>query len=220
MDAYYANRIEAGTELAQALEGIDTHNAVVLGLARGGVVVGYAVAEALHLPLQTLVVRKVGAPCEPELALGAVSETGACWLDRGIIQAVGASPGYVDEEVTRKQKEAQERRAKYTAGPDLQTIRGKRAIVVDDGIATGATALVAVQSARRLGASSVVLAIPLATEEAVKLLKPHVDELIVLATPRHFFAIGPYYRDFDQVSDDEVIRYLRLAERIQVPVLR
>jgi putative phosphoribosyl transferase len=212
MDVVYADRLEAGRKLAHALELYRNSNAIVLGLARGGVEVGYAVADALNLPLQALVVRKVGAPQNSELALGAVSETGASWLDQELITAIGASKHYIDTEVARKRREAKERRTKYAVGPGPEAVRGRPAIVVDDGIARGATALVAVRSARELGASTVILATPVAAEDAVEVLKPQVDELVVLGIPYPFFAVGLFYREFEQVSDDEVVRYLRLAQ--------
>jgi predicted phosphoribosyltransferase len=207
----FPNRLEAGRQLAEALIAYRGSDAVVFGLARGGVVVGYAVAEALGLPLQAIVVRKIGAPRNPELALGAVSETGALWLDPFTVQETGASEQYLEAETAAKQAEAKERRERYAIGPELGVVANRPAIVVDDGIATGATALVAVKSVRDLGAAGVVLATPVASSHAAWLLERRVDRLVTLATPKRFVAVGLHYEDFDQVSDEEVMRYLALA---------
>lgn len=211
----FVDRLDAGRQLARALEPYRDSNALVLGLPRGGVVVGYAVSEALHLPLQALVVRKLGAPHNPELAMGAVSETGVRWLDSTIVRATGSDEAYIQQEIKTQVAEARRRQQEYAIGPGLATVRGTACILVDDGIATGATALVAARSARDLGASPVILATPVASPIAVRFLKPYADEMVVLATPEPFVAVGLYYRHFDQVSDAEVVNYLRLANEHQ-----
>jgi putative phosphoribosyl transferase len=207
----YRDRLDAGQALARALERYRGSDARVLGMARGGVEVGFAVARALDLPLSALVVRKLGAPGNPELALGAVSETGRQWLDQAIVLASGADAGYVDHEITLQVAEARRRHEAYAVAEGPAAVAGKTGIVVDDGIATGASALVAVQSARDLGATRVVLATPVASPQATGLLRPEVDEFVVLATPDPFFAVGMFYQHFGQLSDDDVRRYLRLA---------
>jgi len=211
MSEEFVDRLDAGRRLAEALQHYWDGDAVVLGLARGGVAVGYAVAEALNLPLRALIVRKIGAPDNPELAIGAVSETGVQRLDRQIIEATGASDEHIERETAAQVAEARRRRREYASGPGLQSTRGHPAIVVDDGIATGATALVAVRSARDLGASRVILATPVASLPAVRMLKPAVDEMVTLGTPDPFFAVGLHYRRFEQVTDGEVIHYLKMA---------
>jgi putative phosphoribosyl transferase len=175
------------------------------------VVVAFACAEDLGLPLQALVVRKLGAATNPELAIGAVSETGVRWLDRNLAQATGSSDRYLEREIEAQVAEARRRQHEYAIGPGLQTIKDRTAIVVDDGIATGATALVACTSARDLGAREVILATPVASEHAVRFLEPAVDRIVVLQTPEPFFAVGLYYEQFDQVTDAEVKHYLALA---------
>jgi putative phosphoribosyl transferase len=207
----FADRLDAGRRLADALRQYVGSAAVVLGMARGGVEVGAGLAEELHLPLRALVVRKLGAPQNPELALGAVSETGVRWLDPALVRATGASEQYVERISAQEEAEARRRRQEYAVGPGLETVRGCPAIVVDDGIATGASALVAVRSVRGLDASEVILAVPVASRQAVAMLRPAVDRLVVLDTPDPFFAVGLYYRHFDQVSDAEVVRYLKAA---------
>jgi putative phosphoribosyl transferase len=211
MDDRFRDRLAAGEQLATALQEYRGSNSVVLGMARGGVAVGYAVAKSLDLALEALVVRKLGAPQNPELAIGAVSETGALWLDQNLVQATGASREYIQREVAEQVAEANRRQREYAIGPGLEVIRGRTAIVSDDGIATGASALVAVQSARNRGASTVILAVPVASRQAVRLLQPAVDQLVVLAEPDPFYAVGLYYQHFDQVTDNEVIDYLRRA---------
>jgi predicted phosphoribosyltransferase len=158
-----------------------------------------------------LVVRKLGSPPNPELAIGAVSETGEQWLDPQICAATGADEGYVCAEVERQVGEAQRRREAYGAGEVLSDIRGRPAIVVDDGIATGSTALVALRSVRRLGAREVVLATPVASPPAVRLLSAEADRVVTVETPAQFAAVGLYYGNFEQVSDEEVMRYLQMA---------
>ena len=213
MTGRFADRLDAGRLLAKELETYRAGDAVVLGLARGGVVVGYAVAKELNLPLRALIVRKVGAPRNPELALGAVSETGVRWLDTSLVKATGASEEYVQGEIAAQVAEARRRQQEYASGLGLglEIVQGRQAIVVDDGIATGATAIVALRSARDLGASEIVLATPVASTQAVKLLQPAAGRLVVLHVPDPFLAVGFHYQHFDQVTDAEVINLLRSA---------
>lgn len=207
----FRDRLDAGSVLARALEQYRGTDAQVLGLARGGVEVGFAVAQSLSLPLHALIVRKVGAPNNPELALGAVSETGQQWLDSGLVIATGAGKEYLAREIEQQVTEARRRQHAYAVEDGLGQVTGKTGIVVDDGVATGASALVAVRSVRDLGASRIVLATPVASRQAERLLRPEVDDLVVLATPDPFFAVGMFYERFDQLSDDDVKRYLHQA---------
>lgn len=213
MDEHFRDRLAAGERLAAALSEYRDSNSIVLGMARGGVEVGYAVAESLDLPLEALVIRKLGAPHNPELAIGAVSETGAVWIDRHMVKMTGASEEYVQREVAEQVAEAKRRQREYAIGPGPHAIRGKTAVLTDDGIATGSSALVAVRSARDKGAARVILAVPVASRQAVHFLEPSVDQLVVLGQPEPFYAVGLYYQHFDQVSDEEVIGYLRRAAR-------
>jgi putative phosphoribosyl transferase len=209
--APFADRIEAGRALAERLERYRGTGAQILGMARGGVMVGLGVAEVLSLPLRALVVRKLGAPHNPELAIGAVSETGQLWIDRGLVLATGATEAYLQSEITRQVEEARRREAEYAAASPNTSLAGATCIVVDDGVATGASALVGVHSARDLEAARVVLATPVASPQAVSALRPEVDELVVLASPEPFIAVGLYYTNFEQTTDAEVIRALRGA---------
>ncbi len=207
----FVNRIDAGHRLAEALSAYRDTSAVVVGLARGGVIVGYGVAEALHLPLQPLVVRKLGAPHNPELAIGAISETGIQWFDPYLVRATGASDEYIREAVTRELAEARRRQQRYASGRMPAITEGATAIVVDDGIATGSTAIAAVRSVRDLGAGRVVLAAPVASLQATQFLRPDVDDLVILSVPEQFYAVGAHYGNFDQVTDEEVMHVLRGA---------
>jgi putative phosphoribosyl transferase len=148
----------------------------------------------------------------PELAIGAVSETGYRWVDTLLAREVGASEEYVQREVEAQMAEAERRKREYRITATREAVEGKIALVVDDGIATGASTLVGVESARGLAATEVVLAAPVASPPAIELLEPLVDRLVVLAAPDPFLAVGMHYQQFSQVGDAEVIRYLELAE--------
>lgn len=204
----FADRVDAGRQLANVLTMYAGSLAAVIGLARGGIVVGWATAGALRLPLGALVVRKVGAPQNSELALGAVSETGERWIDWEICATVHADDAYVAAETARQVEEARRRRETYGTATAAGLVRDRTAIVVDDGIATGATALVALRSVRGLGARALVLATPVASTPAVRLLRSETEHLVVLHTPSPFLAVGLYYADFSQVSDEDVLRHL------------
>lgn len=208
----FQDRFDAGRRLAAAMSPYADADSEVLGMARGGVVVGYSVAKALRLPLHALVVRKLGAPHNPELAIGAVSETGQEWLDPYLVAATGATREYLQREIAEQVAEARRRQAEYAVGEGPASVQGKPVLLIDDGIATGASALVGIRSTRDLGATRVVLGTPVASRQAVALLRPKVDELVVLAAPEPFMAVGMYYRNFEQTSDREVTDLLRRAD--------
>jgi putative phosphoribosyl transferase len=208
----FADRADAGRRLVARLQRYRNSDAVVVGVARGGVIVGAAVAQMLNLSLRALVVRKIGVPGNSELALGAVSETGAIWLDAELMQKLGVSPRYARQKATEKLREAREIQTKYQGDQNAPEVQGRAAILVDDGVATGATAFVAIEAVRALGVSSIVVAAPVASCLTVTQLRQHADEVVVLETPGHFFSIGQFYRDFRQVSDDDVIQLLQLAD--------
>ena len=183
----------------------------MVGLARGGVAVGSGVAASLDLPLLALVVRKIGAPYNRELALGAVSETGCLRLDAETVRATGATQEYIDRTVAEEVEEAKRRQAAYNVGASLQSVQGRTAILIDDGIATGASAVVAVQSLRELQAARVLVAAPVASPRAVAMLERLADGVVVMEAPADFYAVGQFYDDFDQVTDAEVVRDLERA---------
>lgn len=204
----FADRFDAGLRLAGALQNYAGTDAVVVGLARGGVEVGAAVATALGLSLRVLVVRKVGAPNNPELAVGAVSETGLHWIDQSLKKATGASKRYLEATVASQATQAKQQQLAYGENDLHEALRGRVAILVDDGIATGATALVAIRSVRAFGASRVVLATPVASAQATSALRRYADDVIVLVTPEPFRAVGLHYDRFDQLDDETVLRRL------------
>ena len=209
----FADRREAGARLGEALSRFRGSPSVVLAIPRGGVVVGAEVARALDAPLDVVIPRKVGAPGNPELGLGAVAP-GVRVLDERLIRDLGVSPSYLEEEIARQEREIERRSEAYRAGKPPLEVKGKTAIVVDDGVATGGTAVAATRWARRQGASHVVLAVPVAPRQSLPTLSREADEVVALATPEPFYAVGQWYGRFDQVSDEEVVATLS-GERIE-----
>lgn len=210
----FRDRRDAGRRLARKLaryRGLP--NTVVLGLPRGGVATAAEVAAALELPLDVVIARKIGAPGNPELAIGAVAEDGDPYLKKESLALAGASDAYVTGEVARQRIEILRRRAWLRGGRPLALPEQATAILVDDGIATGSTVIAAIGALRQLGAARIVLAAPVAPPDTVAALRPMVDEVVVLATPAMFWAVGEFYEDFAPVSDEEVARLLGKAAR-------
>jgi putative phosphoribosyl transferase len=212
----FVNREEAGQQLAERLGHLkDRHpeGVVVLGLPRGGVVVAARIADALGAPLDVLVVRKLGAPGQPELALGAVTDGDRpqqIFNDR-VIRTLGVGRDYLDQEIERQLQEVRRRQELYRGGRPGEALEGRCAVVVDDGIATGATVRAGIQALRRSAVASIVLAVPVAPPETAAALAGEVDELICLDTPGGFMAVGAFYADFSQTTDEEVIALLEAA---------
>lgn len=205
----FRDRNDAGRQLARALHQYrDDPGAIVLALPRGGVVVGYEVSLALHLPLDVLVVRKLGTPFNPELAMGALAETGYRHLNADVIASYDIGQQEIEEEVQRQQKEIDRRIAKYRARRTLPPLKGRTVIVVDDGIATGATFFASLAALRSAEAAKLVAAVPMAPPEAVVKLTAQVDEVVVLHTPEWFFGISQFYDSFPQVEDVQVMACL------------
>lgn len=203
----FADRADAGEELAKALVEHAATDCVVLAIPRGGVIVGEAVARALGAPLDVVVPRKIGAPGNPELGLGAVAP-GVHVLDPRLLEALRVTPEYLDREIAAQEREIERRQRAYRKGRPPVDVEGKVAIVVDDGIATGGTAAAALRWARAQGASRVILAVPVAPTQSLRRLAEEADRIVVLATPEPFLAVGEWYRRFDQTSDDEVVAVL------------
>lgn len=205
----FKDRHEAGLKLAAKLENYRAQpQTVVMGLARGGVVVAHAVAQVLHLPLDVIIIRKVGAPDQEELAIGAVDEEGDGFLNEGIIHALNIRPEYVQKEIDRQKKIAGERAALYRKGKKKVDIEGKTVIVVDDGIATGASVRAALLGLKKKGAEKIVLAVPVAAADSLKSLSKEVSETVCLYDPSDFMAVGQFYQKFNQTSDEEVMMLL------------
>ncbi len=205
----FSTRQQAGADLARALTGFADSTPVVLALPRGGVPLGREVARALGAPLDVLIVRKLGAPHNPEFAIGAVGEGGAVVLDKTSIAALGLSDVIVDRLITEARSEIDRRVDTYRHGNELIDAADRVVIIVDDGLATGATAKAAVEVVRQLGAARVVLAIPTGSHQAVDQLTAICDEVICLEIPEWFGSVGSQYESFPQVSDNEVIGLLR-----------
>jgi putative phosphoribosyl transferase len=186
---------------------------VVLALPRGGVPVAYAVAEALHAPLDVVVVRKLGVPGYAELAMGAIASGGARALNEDVIASLGLSDEDVERVESRERVELQRREQAYRRGRSFPSLAGRTALLVDDGLATGATMRAAVAAVRQRGPAAVVVAVPVASREGVEALRDEVDGLVNLATPAAFLGVGQWYAEFGQTADDEVKDLLDRAWR-------
>lgn len=208
----FADRTEAGERLAEALERYAETDAVVLAIPRGGAIVGEVVARALHAPLDVVVPRKIRAPGNPELGIGAVAP-GVRVLDERMVDLLGVSSNYLEREIAEQEREIQRRERRYREGRPPVQVRGRVAIVVDDGVATGGTAIAALRWARASEAASVVLAVPVAPPQSMSRLAHEADRVVVLDTPEPFLAVGEWYRSFDQTSDAEVVEALGRAAR-------
>ena len=211
----FADRSEAGRRLADKLLHLKNRQPLVLALPRGGVAVGFEIAGALDAPLDIVLVRKIGAPWQPELALGAVTDGASheTFIDRDLAASLDVSEVYLKEETARQLEEIERRRKSYCKGRPALEVAGRTAIVVDDGIATGATMRVALQAVRRREPARVVLAVPVAPPDTLAALGEVADEAVCLETPIGLGAIGFYYRDFHQMSDREVTELLARAPR-------
>lgn len=203
----FVDRADAGRRLSAILEDLVGRPVVVLGIPRGGVEVAGAVAAALGAPLDVVVPRKIGAPGNPELGLGAVAE-GVEVLDDRLIRLLGVDHEYLALEIDRQRREIARRVAAYRGSRAPTPIADRIAVVVDDGVATGGTAVAALRWARAQGASTVILAVPVAPPEAVRRLEREADEVRALYTPENFVAVGQWYEDFPQVPDERVMAVL------------
>jgi putative phosphoribosyl transferase len=214
----FADRADAGRQLAARLQHLRGQRVVVLGLPRGGVPVAFEVARALGAPLDVIVVRKLGVPFQAELGMGAIGEDGVRVLNQKIMQWGGISADELAAVEARERRELERRAFRYRRGRSRQPLGGCVAVVVDDGIATGSTARAACQVARAQGAARVVLAVPVAPPGWRARMGHDADELVCVQTPRSFSAIGRFYADFAQTTDDEVTACLdRAASPVSLP---
>jgi putative phosphoribosyl transferase len=201
----FRDRTEAGRLLEARLEEYaGKPDVIVLALPRGGVPVAYEVARALHAPMDVFVVRKLGIPGQEELAMGAVATGGVRVLNDQVVRGLGIPDYVIDAVVDWETEELQRRERVYRGDRPPPDVRGKTVILVDDGLATGSTMLVAVRALRQQGPARIVVAVPVASPDTCELLKAHVDEVVCAATPEPFYAVGLWYRDFSQTTDDEV----------------
>jgi predicted phosphoribosyltransferase len=201
----FADRADAGRALARALATYrQAPDAVVLGLPRGGVPVAFEIAQALDLPLDVLVVRKLGLPWQPELAMGAIASGGALVVNEDVLRHLGGRGDALESVRAREQAELERREREYRGDRPPLDLRGRTGILVDDGLATGATMEAAVRALKALDASRVVVAVPVASVEARDRIAAVADEVVCLATPAFFSAVGQWYADFGQTPDAEV----------------
>lgn len=208
----FEDRTDAGEQLAEALATRGVEADLVLAIPRGGLPLGRAVADALGVPLDIVVASKIGAPRNPEFAIGAVSSDGSAWLDEDVIDRFGIDEAYVEQARAREAEYAREKAARYRGDRAPAGVDGKTVVVVDDGTATGSTATAALRLVRQEGAERIVLALPVGPPDTVEALEAEADEVICLRTPAHFGAVGQYYDRFDQVSDEEAMAYLDAEE--------
>ena len=214
----FENRRQAGELLARRLGAYaGRRDVVVLALPRGGVPVGAAVAEALGAPLDILLVRKLGVPGHEEYAMGAVADGGLCVLRPDVVEALGIAPELIESMVRGKLREIARRAKLYRAGRRALPLRGRVVVLVDDGLATGATMLAAVHVLRQREPARVVVAVPVAAADSCRAVRAEVDETICLATPVPFYSVGQWYEHFGQTSDDEVVALLDQAGRGRTP---
>ncbi len=206
----FRDRTDAARRLAQALRQWQGKNPLVLAIPRGAVPMGKVIAEALGGDLDVVLIRKLPAPGSPEFAIGAVDETGWSFVADYAPQA-GATPEYITRATAAEMATMRRRREQYTPVRPPLDPAGRIAIVVDDGLATGATMIAALHAVRARGPERLICAVPVASIEAVEKVRPHADDVVCLQTPAFFHAVGQFYRDFRQVGDDEVVALLRAA---------
>ena len=212
MQRMFADRMDAGRSLAASLKAhAGAPDTLVLGLPRGGVPVAYEIAQSLKLPLDVLVVRKLGLPWQPELAMGAIASGGALVRNEEVVRYLGDRADAFEAVRVREQAELERRERDYRGDRPPLAMRGRTGILVDDGLATGATMEAAVRSLRALGARRVVVAVPVASAEAKERIAEVADEVVCLATPMSFSAVGQWYADFGQTEDAEVRELLARA---------
>ena len=204
----FADRTDAGERLAEVVDGHDVDADVVLAIPRGGLPVGRAVADRLGVPLDVVAARKIGAPHNPELAVGAVASDGTVWLNDRLIRDVGVDEAYLDARTGAEREAAEEKVGRYRDDREPLELAGKTVLIVDDGVATGATTIACIRQVKSAGAERVVLAVPVGPPDTIERLRGEADEVIAVETPPRFGAVGQFYADFAQVSDEEAMAYM------------
>jgi len=209
----FKNRKDAGRQLARELYhlGIDPHKSVVCGITRGGVPVAYEIAKKFVLPFFPLVIKKIGAPYQRELAIGAVGSSGKAFVDKVLMEQVGANKNYLDNEIKKMRQEANEREKFLGKKLSRNDARGKDLIIVDDGLATGATVIAAANKLKLLGASNLYLALPCGAIDSIKSVKKYFVKIICLEESTEFVAVGQFYSDFSPTTDEQVKKLLERA---------
>lgn len=216
--ALFKDRHDAGKRLAQKLLHYKgAKDAIVIALPRGGVVLGYDISLALRLPLDVLITRKLGTPLNPELAMGALAETGYLHMNQDVIREYQVTKDQLDEVMRRQKSEIDRRLERYRGGRALPSLKGRTVILVDDGIATGATFFASLGALIKSEAARVVAAVPVAPPRIAAELNTLVDEVVVLHTSEWFFGIGQFYEEFPQVEDEEVVACLEEVRKALLP---
>ena len=205
----FADRFEAGRMLASELAGLHLTNPLVLAIPRGGIETAAPIAERLGAELDVVLARKLRSPDQPELAIGAVSESGHVHLDPALVAVTGATKVYLDEERARQQAEIERRRELFRRARPPARVAGRTVILTDDGVATGSTMIAAARSVRAAGPSELIIAVPVAASERLSSLRPLCDRLICLIAATDFIAVGQFYDRFEEVVDDRVVELLR-----------
>lgn len=204
----FENRTTAGRKLGEALRDRDIDADLVLAVPRGGLPLGRAVADALDVPLDIVVAQKIGAPNNPEFAIGAVTADESVWLNETVIERRDIDQDYVDSARETEAENAREKADRYRDDGDLPNLTGKTVVIVDDGVATGATARACIERVKADAPERVVLAVPVGSPRTIEELEAKVDDVVCLETPERFRAVGQFYEQFDQVSDEEAMAYL------------
>jgi predicted phosphoribosyltransferase len=213
----FRNRVEAGRILARQVKPlVQSQDVIVLALPRGGVPVAFEVVQALKADLDIFLVRKLGVPGHEELALGAVTGSGVRVLNRDLVEKLGIPAAVIDSITEREREEIARRERVYREGRPALPVRGRTAVLVDDGLATGATMLAAAKALRAERPARIIVAVPVAAPETCREFGEHVDEVVCAATPEPFYAVGAWYEDFAQTSDEEVRQLLERAAREHV----
>ena len=218
MISKFEDRRDAGRQLAKVLKDYRrVAGLLVFGLPRGGVVVAYEVAEALNVPLEVFIVRKLGVPWQKELAMGALAEGGASVINQDVVAACGVTEEIISQVIEEEKNEIARRAKIYRGRSPLPVIRGREIILIDDGLATGATVLAAVKALKRKNPLGIILAVPVGGRETCQEVRQEVDEVICLLSPESFNAVGNWYEHFDQVTDEEVVDLLARSQSKRQP---
>jgi len=210
----FQDRADAGRQLAEALKGYKTENMIVLALPRGGVPVGYEIAKALDIPLDVLTIRKLGTPGQEELAMGAIGPDGVVVLNEEVVRLLGIPEVAIEAAIAREKKELQRRSQRFVGERPFPDLAGKVAVIVDDGLATGSTAMAAVQAVRAMEPKQIILAVPVCAADSGQRLCRLVDVFVCLEQPVHFMAVGNWYRNFNQTTDQEVVELLNSPREV------
>ena len=210
----FRDRLEAGERLAEVLSDYRGEQVAVIAIPRGGVEVGYVIAERFDSPLEVTVPRKIGSPMDPELAVGAVAEDGTIYVEEDVVRMLGVREDWIRVEAERELQEVRRRLELYRGGKPLPELREYVVLLVDDGIATGATIIATARFLRKLNPRRLVIAAPVAPPEVLPKLSREADDVRCVETPTPFFAIGQFYQDFSQLDDSKVIEYLSRVRRL------